>query len=93
MNCKDEIVEMPAEVDFSDSIPNPYIGKVRRRVTMNIDGENIDYFKAEAARTGVPYQVIINMYLTECRVQKKHLAFVTKGQSLCHVPVPGAPQS
>lgn len=93
MNSKDEIVEMPAEVDFSDSIPNPYIGKVRRRVPMNIDGENIDYFKAEAARTGVPYQVIINMYLTECRVQKKHLAFVTKGQSLCHVPVPGAPQS
>ena len=93
MNSKDEIVEMPAEVDFSDSIPNPYIGKVRRRVTMNIDGENIDYFKAEAARTGVPYQVIINMYLAECRVQKKHLAFVTKGQSLCHVPVPGAPQS
>lgn len=93
MNSKDEIVEMPAEVDFSDSIPNPYIGKVRRSVTMNIDGENIDYFKAEAARTGVPYQVIINMYLTECRVQKKHLAFVTKGQSLCHVPVPGAPQS
>ena len=40
-----------------------------------IDGENIDYFKAEAARTGVPYQVIINMYLTECREQKRHLAF------------------
>lgn len=25
MNSKDEIMEMPAEVDFSDSIPNPYI--------------------------------------------------------------------
>ena len=72
MNGKDEIMEMPAEVDFSDSVPNPYIGKVRRRVTMNIDGENIDYFKAEAARTG---QVIINMFLTECREQGKHLAF------------------
>lgn len=31
-------MEMPAEVYFSDSVPNPYIGKVRRRVTMNIDG-------------------------------------------------------
>lgn len=31
-------MEMPAEVDFSDSVPNPYIGKVCRRVTMNIDG-------------------------------------------------------
>ena len=75
MNGKDEIMEMPAEVDFSDSVPNPYIGKVRRRITMNIDGENLDYFKAESVRTGVPYQVIINMFLTECREQGKHLAF------------------
>ena len=76
MNSAEDITEMPAEVDVSESVPNPYIGKVpRRRVTMNIDGENIDYFKAEAARTGVPYQVIINMYLTECREQKRHLAF------------------
>lgn len=33
-------MEMPAEVDFSDSVPNPYIGKVRRRVTMNTDMNN-----------------------------------------------------
>ena len=38
MNGKDEIMEMPAEVDFSNSVPNPHIGKARRRVTMNIDG-------------------------------------------------------
>lgn len=66
---------MREEYDFSDSRPNPYIEKARRRVTMNIDSENIDYFKAESARTGVPYQVIINMYLTECREQGKHLSF------------------
>lgn len=75
MSSVDEITEMPAEVDFSNSAPNPYVGKVRRRVTMNIDSENIDYFKAEAVRTGIPYQVIINMYLTECREREKHLAF------------------
>lgn len=46
----------------------------RRRVTMNTDDENIDHFKAETARTDVPYQVIINMYLTESRMQKRHLA-------------------
>ena len=72
-NLKD--IEMPAEVDFSESTPNPYIGRLRRRVTINIDDANIDYFKAEAARTGVPYQTIINMYLTECREQEKHLSF------------------
>ena len=70
-----EVTEMPSEVDFSESVQNPYVARVRRRVTINIDGENVDYFKGEAARTGVPYQVIINMYLPECREQKKHLAF------------------
>ena len=70
-----KVIEMPAEVDFSESIPNPYVGRIRKRVTINIDSENIDYFKAEAARTGVPYQTIINMYLTECREQEKHLSF------------------
>ena len=38
---------MREEYDFSDSRPNPYTEKERRRVTMNIDSENIDYFKAE----------------------------------------------
>lgn len=54
----------------------PYVLELepRRRVTMNTDGENIDYFKAEAARTDAPYQVIINMYLTESHMQKRHLA-------------------
>ena len=70
-----EAVEMPAEIDFSESTPNPYIDRVRRRITINIDGENVEYFKMEAARTGVPYQTIINMYLTECRKQERHLVF------------------
>lgn len=70
-----EAAEMPNEVDFSESIPNPYVGRVRQRVTINIDAANVEYFKAEAARTGVPYQTIINLYLTECREQGKRIAF------------------
>lgn len=66
---------MRKEYDFTESRANPYIERLRKPITMNIDVANIDYFKAESARTGVPYQVIINMYLTECREQGKHLAF------------------
>lgn len=29
---------MPAEVDFSESLPNPYVGKARRRVAATDDG-------------------------------------------------------
>ena len=71
-----ESLEVSADIDFSESMPNPYVGRVRRRVTINIDDANVDYFKAEAARTGVPYQTIINLYLTECREQGKRLTFV-----------------
>lgn len=67
---------MREEYDFSNSRPNPYAERVRRPVTMNIDQANIDYFKEESMRTGVPYQTIINMFLTECREQGKHLTFI-----------------
>ena len=70
-----EVPQMRDEYDFSDSRPNPYAGRLRRAVTMNLDVANIDYFKAESARTGVPYQNIINLYLTQCREQDKHLEF------------------
>lgn len=40
MNGEDEIVGMPAEVDFSDSIPNPYIGKVRRETMKAVVNED-----------------------------------------------------
>lgn len=40
MNGEDEIVEMPAEVDFSDSIPNPYIAKVRSETMKTVVNED-----------------------------------------------------
>ena len=58
-----EDIDMPEEIDFSESVKNPYVGRVRRRATINIDAETADYFKEESRRTGIPYQTIINLYL------------------------------
>lgn len=66
---------MREEYDFSNAVPSPYVGRVRRRVTINIDGETVDYFKAESARTGVPYQTLINVYLGQCAREQRHLEF------------------
>lgn len=52
----------------------PYVLELepRRRVTMNTDGEKVDYFKAEAARTDVPDQFIL-LIPAELRVwQNRH---------------------
>ena len=75
MVVKGNDAQMPEEIDFSNSMPNPYAGRVRCRVTINIDGDTIDYFKAEAERTGIPYQRIINLFLGQCAREKKHLTF------------------
>lgn len=64
---------MRDEYDFSNSVQNPYAGKVRRRVTINLDSDTVDYFKEEAKRTGVPYQNIINLFLSQCVKEGKHL--------------------
>ena len=66
---------MKAEYDLTNARPNPYIDKLRRPVTMNLDTFAIDYFKREADRTGVPYQRLINLYLVQCAREGKKLVF------------------
>ncbi len=66
---------MKAEYDFSDSVQNPYRRLEKQKVTMQIDASTLDYFKQEAARTGIPYQSIINFYLASCAREGKHLTF------------------
>ena len=39
----------------------------KERVTIMIDRENLDFFRAQAKTHGVPYQIIINNSLTATR--------------------------
>ncbi|MBP5528634.1 MAG: antitoxin [Lachnospiraceae bacterium] len=55
---------------------NPYGGKVKQQVTININTTTIEYFKEMSSQTGVPYQVLINLYLDECVKEKKTIQFV-----------------
>ena len=57
---------------------NPYSGKLKKQITINIDTSTIDYFKALAEETGVPYQTLINLYLTDCAKQNKKPTFTWK---------------
>ena len=53
---------------------NPYITKLKKNVTIRLDLDVIEYFKALAKETGVPYQNLINLYLRECAHSGKKLA-------------------
>ena len=62
---------MREEYDFSKGRKNPYIKRLKRQVTINLDCSTIEYFKAQSEESGIPYQVLINLYLADCVKQKK----------------------
>ena len=67
--------EMRAEYDFSASRPNPYAKRLKKQITIRIDEDTIDYFKQQAGEVGIPYQSLINLYLTDCAENQKTLKF------------------
>jgi len=65
---------MKKEYDFSESIKNPYTAKLKRQITIRIDAEAIAYFKNLANETGMPYQKLINLYLSDCARSHRKLS-------------------
>jgi len=64
---------MRKEYDFSDSVRNPYAKHLKKQVTLRLNTDAVSYFKALAKETGIPYQNLINLYLTECAHSGKKL--------------------
>jgi len=63
---------MREEYDFSESVPNPYAKKLKKQVTIRLEEEIVDYFKALSEETEIPYQTLINLYLKDCvKAQRK----------------------
>lgn len=64
---------MREEYDFSKGKKNPYAKRLKKQVTINLDSDTIDYFKSQSEDSGIPYQTLINLYLTDCAMHKKQL--------------------
>ena len=64
---------MREEYDIKNLNPrkNPYVKKMKKQITINIDSDTIDYFKEKSESYGIPYQTLIN--LTDCVKKKKEL--------------------
>ena len=62
---------MKKEYDFSEARKNPYADRVKQQITINLNQSTIQYFKDLAEETGLPYQTLINLYLTECADKKR----------------------
>ena len=67
---------MREEYDFSEARPGRFAEGYKQQITIRIDRETIAWFKELSLQTGVPYQTLINQYLTDCAKKKKTLEFV-----------------
>jgi len=75
---------MRKEYDFTKlkKRKNPYAGKVKKGVGINLSHEVLDYFKGLAEQTGLPYQKLIDLYLLDCarKGRRISLKWVAEGR-------------
>ena len=73
---------MKDRYDFSKGRPNPYAKLLKKPVTIRLDTTTVDYFKALAEESEIPYQTLISSVLHK---------YVTG--RLTERPVPGDPSA
>jgi len=57
---------MAKEYDFTESIPSPYVKKLKKPVAVGLEEDVVNYSKALAQDTDIPYPTLINLYLKDC---------------------------
>jgi len=65
---------MREEYDFSQSVPNPYVKKLKKQMTILLEEDVVDYFKELSEQTQIPYQTLINLYLKDCMKSERKLS-------------------
>ena len=76
MNNSTEIDTMREEYDIKNLNPrrNPYSNRLKKPITINVNIDTIDFFKEKSIQSGIPYQTLINLYLTDCAKKNRELA-------------------
>ena len=61
------------EYDFSNAQKNPYAKRLKKQITINLDADTVEYFKSLSGDSGIPYQTLINLYLSDCARNHRQL--------------------
>jgi predicted DNA binding CopG/RHH family protein len=72
---KDWVIDVREEYDIKNLNPkkNPYSNRLKKQITININCNTIDYFQEQSQESGIPYQTLINLYLSDCAEHKRKL--------------------
>jgi predicted DNA binding CopG/RHH family protein len=69
---------MREKYDFKNGKSNPYVKKLRKQISIRLDVDTINYFKKKAEETGIAYQNLINLYLSDCVIHSRNINIVWK---------------
>jgi predicted DNA binding CopG/RHH family protein len=69
------VIDVREEYDIKNLNPkkNPYSNRLKKQITININCNTIDYFQEQSQESGIPYQTLINLYLSDCAEHKRKL--------------------
>ena len=65
---------MRKHYDFSSASKNPYARTLKKQITIRLNPAAIEYFKRMSEEVGVPYQTLIDLYLTDCAAKGRRLS-------------------
>ena len=71
-------MQMRNEYDFTKAKRNPYAKRLKKAVTIRLEPDIINYFKAMSVESGIPYQNLINLYLLDCAKAGRKLSLSWK---------------
>lgn len=60
-------------IDKLNPRPNPYVKELKQQITIKLSPSVIEYFKDQASKLDIPYQTLINLYLSDCVNKKREL--------------------
>ena len=71
---------MKDEYDINNLNPrkNPYAKQLKKQITININSAAVEYFKEQSEEVGIPYQTLINLYLSDCAKNRRKLQMTWK---------------
>jgi uncharacterized protein (DUF4415 family) len=65
---------MRKQYDFTGAKKNPHGRRLKKQVTIRLDEQVLEYFKALAKDTEIPYQTLINLYLLDCAAKERRIS-------------------
>lgn len=51
----------------------PYSNQNKSQIIININSNTIEYFQEQSQKSGIPYQTLISLYLSDCAEHKRKL--------------------